>query len=215
MDYKRFVCVFSEATKGVAQKNGPETLRFYHGPKHTSMVVEFFAQLARRAGFDTERVLLGVLAAGGHDWEQGLGPGKNETESTRLMAESMRRQDYPEADIEFVSGMILGTVVSWGQEGVMIQAAEKMDNYAAKLLADADLCAIGAETADFADMAYKMMAELAKKPLDEMTADEVVRGWVDKVNFMTGRRFLTKEANALMGEQLEKNLVYARKMAGM
>ena len=210
---KNLSAVLMEGVAEVARRNGVETGRYYHGPKHTAMVMVFVKDLGERAGVGSDGICRLVMDATWHDTEQSLGRGWNEKESARLLGESMRRHGYTEEEIEETVSLIPGTIVYW-LEGVMHQQAEGMD-LLAKLLADADLCALGARGDDFADMSLRLMAEFAGKPISEFTAEEVVAGWKNQVKFMTGRKFLTKEANDLMGEQFLVNLKYARNMAGL
>ncbi len=205
--------VLQEAQSQVALANGFNTGRHYHGLLHTQMVMEYVIKLSFKAGLSTSSRFALVYAAAGHDLEQGLGSVANEMESAKQMGDIMRRNGIPEAEIERVQELIQGTVVTW-TDGIMHQRAENMDHMA-KLLADADLCSLGASHDEFVKMTLRLMAELAKKAsLSELTPDEVLAGWKNQVKFMTGRRFLTTEANEMMGWRFQENLAYAKKMAG-
>ena len=188
------------------------TFRFYHGYKHSSMVLGYVTILTKMAGCTEIETEILQFSAAGHDWEQEKGRIKNEKESGRLLGDVMRRYGYSEDEISFVQCLVMGTVVYW-TKGVMHQEAESMGQLA-KLLADADLCALGAPEADFVDMAQRTMAEIAKKPIEKFTGQELLNGWQSQVKFMTGRRYLTPEANELFGEQMKANLAYAKRMAG-
>ncbi|HCQ31751.1 TPA: hypothetical protein DIU27_05260 [Candidatus Collierbacteria bacterium] len=205
--------VLGQGLREVERRNGKVSGRFYHGFKHSSMVVEAVLTLALRAGLSIETRNLVVIAAAWHDVEQSLGSGKNEEESGRQASEFMGKNGYSEMEMRVVQSLISGTVCTW-TDGVMHQQAENMD-YVAKLLADADLCSLGASHEDFAEMSLRLMAELAKKPISTLTREELLGGWKNQVRFMTGRKFLTAEANVLMGKQFLENLEYAKKMAGL
>ena len=125
----------------------------------------------------------------------------------------MRRHGYSEEEIKRTTSLVPGTIVYW-VDGEMHQRAENM-NHLSQILADADLSALGARGDDFADMALRLMAEFAKKPISEFTKEEVIAGWKNQVKFMTGRRYLTTEAEFLFRNNFIMNLAYARRMAGM
>jgi len=200
--------VVDEGLAEVEKRNPESSGRFYHGHVHTKMVLQYAHQLAALAfGAGNDSMIdLYVMAAAWHDAD------RDERESLRLVEESMRRYGYPrEKEIDAVQCLIYGTIVDW-TGGVMHQAAEKMGHFC-KLFADADLCYLGADFLDFVDMSLRLMAELAKKPVLELSREERLVGWKNQVKFMTGRRFLTEEANSLMGMKLCGNLLVAQNYA--
>jgi predicted metal-dependent HD superfamily phosphohydrolase len=210
-------CVDDMVEEGRAEveKRNPESSgRYFHSIVHTRMVM-CYVNLLGIAAFPTmassnSRLSLREAAAW-HDVEQRMGPRKNEEESARLAELAMQRLDFFPDEIEVVKNLILATKVEW-IDGMMHQEAEKM-GLAEKILADADLCYLGADTEEFIKMVYRMMAELAKKPVSELTDDEKLTGWKNQINFMTGRSFLTSQASFVMGLQLSDNLTMAKRFA--
>ncbi len=207
---KNYTAVIEEGVREVAKRNGEGSGRYYHGPKHTNMVMGCVRMLARMAGLSEHYILLLVIAAAWHDVEQSLGPGKNEQESGRLMGESMRRNGFTEAEIMIPQMAIEGTKVWFDGNGVMHQEAEKM-GLIEKLLADADLCNIGADAKDYLEMATRLMREVCSNPV--MGWDDVGKGWQNQVKFMTNRVFLTHDAQRFMDTHLERNLLLATSLA--
>lgn len=198
----------------VSQKYGPQTLKFYHGRKHTEMVISCAIELSKLA---IDRGLITdsegnrfIRAAAWHDVEQDLGRGLDEDESARLLACSMRASSYSHLEIRLSMRLIHGTKAVWSADGVMHQEAEGK-SYLEQLMADADLCAIGVSPAMFVDMSGRLIREIAKK--FELTDAEWKKGWLGQAKFLTGRRFLTQEAQDLMGQMIPNNLQIAKILA--
>lgn len=179
----------------------------YHGTKHTLMVMEAVVKICEKAGISQYMTQLILIAAAWHDVEQSLGPGKNERESGRLAGESLRRFGYCEDEIILVKNFIRGTETWKDTQGIMHQLAE-FKGKLEKILADADLCSLWADEADFVDMSIRLMAEMGGKSVSELSLDELMKGWGGQFKFMIDREFLflTEEAVSLIDPNFSANM---------
>jgi predicted metal-dependent HD superfamily phosphohydrolase len=149
------------------------------------------------------------MAAAWHDIEQNMGSGINEDESAQMAGDRMRQHGFSETHIWIVKNLIKATKVEW-TDGVMHQKAESMGRLE-KIMADADLNSLWADTTIFVEMSLRLMAEIAKKPISQLTREELKKGWEGQVKFMTGRSPLSAEVTKMIGTQLQVNLNEAKK----
>jgi len=202
--------VVFEGITWIAKTYNESSGYYYHGLKHTGMVIVCATELGRLASLDSQAIVYLRMAAAWHDAEHRLGPGNNEEESARLVGLSMKKQDWGDNQVEVVQNLIRATVVE-KISGVVYQKARSMGQLE-KLLADADLGYIGARKSDFIEMSLCFMAEMVKKPVASLTTEERLSGWQGEVEFLAGRCFLTPVAELFMGEKLSQNLALARNM---
>ncbi len=191
-----------------AALNDP-TIRYYHNGPHAQMVHDYYvliAQLAlknKQITFDDFQV--GRGAASYHDVVQGKGGGTNERLSADELQEAMLWYEIFNAWHIFTGRQsVIGTTVFFDAQGVMHQQAENIDLYTAKLVADADLGSLGASKNVYIQTAKAIIMEMAGHT--DLTQEEWRAGWSKQVKLLTGRKFLTAEANQLWGANLQRNL---------
>lgn len=197
----------AEGFEEVERRNSEVTGRYFHNVRHSMMVFEAATLLAKKVGIYEENLGLLQIAAAWHDAVQDLGLGKNESESARLACEAMKRSNHHPSDISLVQDAILGTSLYLDGDKVRQKAEGKI--ILAQLLADADLCHIGATSEVFVEMTKCLLAERAGKPFFQMTKQEKIAGWKQEVVFLRGRSFLTKTAQDLWEKSLCGNLLVA------
>lgn len=206
--------VIDFALARVEQKYGTgigdgEKPKFYHNLEHTKNVLESarkLAELAIKNGKikgDDEPLL--EMAAAGHDLEQDLGSGKNERESSREIQEEMVKLGiFSREEIQRVDAILLATI--FFLEGDLVKQSVTGD-YATKIMADADLCALGQPTEYYWKTAQDFLHEI--KGTTEPTLEDQL-SWAERqVSLLSGHQYFTEEAKELF-PHVQENLVYAK-----
>lgn len=186
-----------------------ENPKFYHNLEHTKNAVEaarMIAELAYENGnIIASEVILTEMAAAGHDLEQDLGSGDNEEESARETALSMEAtHEFSIPDVEKVKKMIAATI--FFLDGALVKQSVTED-YLTKIMADADLCALGQPTEYYWKTAQDFLHEIkgtATPTLEDQLA------WAHRqVSLLSGHQYHTEEARTLF-HHLEENLAFAK-----
>lgn len=216
MDINQINDLVAEGIQLTRLWNNPEsTGRYYHNGKHSQMAHDYFFEIAVKAYLNQrisyDEILLGRLAMAWHDVIQGQGSTQNETKSADLLAKDMVRYAFSPDQINQARELILGTITSFDEQGYMHQRAELIATPLALLVADADLCSLGAPAPKFVLMSQRLIMEFAGKT--DLSPEEWQKGWAGQVKFMTGRTFLTPEANERWGLRLAQNFELAKTLA--
>ncbi|MFA5997661.1 MAG: HD domain-containing protein [Candidatus Paceibacterota bacterium] len=206
--------VINFALAEVEQKYGTgmgdgENPKFYHNLEHTKNVLESarkMAELALKNGNIKigEDILLAIVAAG-HDIEQDLGSGANERESSRVIQEEMKRtRVFSEEEISKVDATLLATI--FFLDGALVKQSVT-DDYMTKIMADADLCALGQPTEYYWKTAQDLLHEI--KGTETPSLEDQLAWAHRQVSLLSGHQYYTEEAKELF-PHIEENLVFAK-----
>lgn len=199
----------------------------YHSPDHTNGlngVINVALKLACEAGeeiTDKDRALI-IIAAAWHDVIQDQeGAGVNEAWSAKLACDEMRKylpstEGFPDFftqdDQAKVTRMIMGTqmeqVVENGQT-IRRQAATEDDPLLVRILADADLCTLGAVTTEvYWPDAINLFNEIYG---ENATNEQRVKFMEGQVSLLKSHQFLTSMAQKQYPHK-DENIAYAEAM---
>lgn len=194
---------------GTGEGDG-ENPKYYHNYVHGADAVNAAKKIARLAfengKISEEDVDLGAIAAAFHDIEQELGSGLNEEASAKIAEEKMREASiFSQEIIEKVKEMILATKVYF-EDGVMRQSAS--EDFFTKIMADADLSALGDAPEIYWDRAVRLLKEI--KNSDHLTKEDLADFAKSQGKFLSDRAYYTEEA-AQAFPHLKDNIEYSRK----
>lgn len=197
-----------EKKYGKGQKNGLIPLD-YHNLLHSQDVLRAVEQLTAMSSnngkISQEDGDLVKIAAASHDIEQGLGSGRNEVESARIIGDMMKKsQVYTKEDIAKVKKMILATTVYF-KNGAKRQSAT--EDYLTQIIADADLASLGQESNLYWEKAESLLREMNKT--DTPAPEDKLAFMKSQLRFLENHTFYTDEAKLLFPHKQE-NIAFVR-----
>lgn len=172
----------------------------YHDTEHTRQVIAatmLLGNLALTRGNITQHESQLLIIAGAfHDVEQGLGSGRNETESASQAENAMRKTGlFTSDDIEKVRTGIMATQVVY-DAGHLEQSAT---DYFTKLLADADLVSLGSSTEQYWDRTVGLFYEWYGERADDREAR--IQFMTHQITLLSTHVYYTVEARTIFTNQ--------------
>ncbi len=207
------------ATSEIERKYGTgkgdgETPKDYHNLIHTQDTISAGGQIANLAveikKIEADDIDLVRISAAGHDIEQNLKNGENEDKSGRIIEDKMRASGlFSDEDVSKVKIMISATKVYFENDNLKQSATE---DYLTKIMADADLSALGNKTEIYWDRALRLFNELRKKgnpDVDAPTKEELIALCHRQIILLSNHQYYTDEAKELFPHQPE-NLAFVQ-----
>lgn len=175
--------------------------KLYHGLEHTLEVREAGLQIGRlaveRGKILLEDLPLIDLATCWHDAFRDAPPGEAERISARMLVDRMKRTGEFSLDaMSKVGSMIVGTTVKLVGNTVIQLTG---DDYPSKILADADLSALGKPFDVFEPAMLRFYRELHENP-SAVPDESFLRG---EIELLESHEFFTEEARELFPHQTQ------------
>lgn len=192
--------LIAEGLAEIEQKYGANSANplLYHNVEHARDVMTAVRAIARRAGdkIGTGDRLLLELAACYHDIAHEPGRDDNEASSTTTLQQKMRAASvFTEGEIDRVGMLIDSTKVSF--EGGFSQNVN--EDYASRVVADADLASLGQPFEVFWDRSCKLWIEQHGRA--EITREQRRQFAADQIKFLEKHNYHTPEADALFAHK--------------
>jgi predicted metal-dependent HD superfamily phosphohydrolase len=177
----------------------------YHNKEHAYDVMDATQSIGSEAlqqGKITESDLaLLELAACYHDAEHGMHGSDNEYESIRIVTNKMKKAGvFSNDDITKVTEMIEATIVNF-KKGMFTQSVD--ENYYTKIIADADMSALGKPLDIFWDRSKKLLRESDNRIFDSQELKEKIAFISSQITFLQQHTYHTSEADMLYGNKQE------------